>query len=195
MDGAHNDRRRWITKGLFLMGSAGAGKTTVALMLEARGYSTWALAGPIKRMLAELLGREPTKADRALMIDFGQTMRSMFGEGVWCDYAWRNIEDCRRFDETSGLGSFACTIEDGRHLVEYDYFVTQRGFVPVRIVAPDEVRFERLLKRDGVDQRWVDAHERELDNVDIAYTIVNDGTLDELEAKVEAMLAKINGGD
>jgi dephospho-CoA kinase len=186
MDGAHNDRRRWITKNIFLIGYAGSGKDETGRFLRRHGYSLTALAEPIKAVCSEHLGRPVTKADRALLIEFGQSYRRWFGETFWCHFA---DDDMRIWNR------YPAAITDGRHLVEYDYFVTQRGFVPVRIVAPDEVRFERLLKRDGVDQRWVDAHERELDNVDIAYTIVNDGTLDELEAKVEAMLAKINGGD
>lgn len=151
-----------------------------------RYYEPFALAQPIKNELGRWLRRPATKGDRALMIDFGQTFRRWFGDGVWCDTL--DKDEC--FRDYSSCGR--AVIDDGRHLVEYRYFVEERGFVPVRIVAPDEVRFERLLKRDGVDQRWVDAHERELDDVDVAYTIVNDGTLDELEAKVEAMLATIN---
>lgn len=186
-------------KNLFIFGKAGSGKTTTANYLRSvYGYRTFALADPIKKKIAEMLGREPTKADRALLIDFGQTYRTWFGDDVWCRVAWENILDEWRRDLLNrGLtpGQSPVLIEDGRHLVEYDFFVKERWFVPIRIVASDEVRFRRLLERDGVDQRDVLAgQETELDGVEATYTIVNDGNdLDELYRKVDEIMWHMRG--
>lgn len=173
------------------MGDAGSGKTTVATMLHTSGpHCVYSLAAPIKRDLRRFLGREATKADRALMIEYGQAMRRIFGDTVWCEALAH--DEGFKIDAPFGFAA----IDDGRHLVEYRFFVEERGFVPVRIVTPDELRFERLMARDNVDQRWVSEHERELDNVAVAFTIVNDGTMEALDAQVEAMLKAINeGGD
>lgn len=186
-------------KNLFIFGKAGVGKTTTANYLRsAYGYRTFALADPIKKKIAEMLGREPTKADRALLIDFGQAYRTWFGDDVWCRVAWENILDSWRCDLLKrGLtpGQVPVLIEDGRHLTEYDFFVKERYFVPIRIVAPDEVRFRRLFERDGVDQRDVLAgKETELDEVYAEYTIVNDGNdLNELYRTIDEVMQKMRG--
>src|SRR5690606_35091402 len=186
--------RRSIVKNLFIFGKAGSGKTTTANYLRSvYGYRTFALADPIKKKIAEMLGREPTKADRTLLIDFGQTYRTWFGDDVWCRVAWENILDEWRRDLLNrGLtpGQSPVLIEDGRHLVECFFFVTERWFDPILVVASEEVRFHRLLERDGVDQRALLAgQETELDGVAATYTIVNDGNdLDELYRKVDEIV-------
>lgn len=175
------------------MGYAGAGKTTVAKMLAARGYRIFALAMPIKVELERWLKRKPTKADRALMIEFGQSFRRWFGSSVWCRWTWECIEAERILDEDVRYqASPPEVVEDGRHLREYGFFVVERGFVPVRIMCDDETRFERLMRRDNVDQREVlTGKEDELNDVAVAYTIHNDGTMDELERQVDEMLREV----
>lgn len=180
-------------RNVFLIGKAGVGKDEVARFMRERGYRQRALATPIKIICGDIAGRLVTKEDRALLIDFGQTCRRLFGEDVWCKHAWNEVVEFQQAEQLSRRPVMPFVISDGRHSVEYDYFVVQRGFVPVRIVAPDEVRFERLLKRDGVDQRAVLAgQETELDDVAVAFTIDNSGTLDDLERQVSEMLARIN---
>jgi dephospho-CoA kinase len=171
-----------------LIGKAGVGKTTVANLLRDKArYGAFSLAAPLKSDLMRLLRRVPTKADRALMIEYGQAIRRIIGDTVWCEA----LDNSPGFAECSE--SKLTVIDDGRHLVEYDYFVVQRGFVPVRIVAPDEIRFERLLTRDGVDQRAVlTGQETELDGVEVSFVIDNSGTLGDLERQVSEMLARIN---
>lgn len=183
------------TKNLFLIGKAGVGKDTVAERLWiVHRLRLFALASPIKEFIGGMLDRDVTKADRALMIDFGQKYREWFGADVWCRLAMEDVQRRWKSDDRCANARNPVVITDGRHLVEFDYFVVQRGFIPVRIVCDDETRFARLLERDGVDQRAVLAgQETELDGVEVAWTIDNNGTKDDLYRQVDEMMRKIRG--
>lgn len=176
------------TKNLFLIGKAGVGKGEVSDILDRSGYTTHALADGVKYEYWRWYDERPTKADRAKVIEIAETYKRLYGPDVWCWYVLDGITNS--WGEVK-RGPHAIT--DGRFIVEYEEFVVKRKFVPVRITAPDELRFQRLIERDGVDQRSVLAgQETELDGVDIAWTIVNDtNDLSDLERKVIDMLEHV----
>lgn len=174
---------------IFLFGRALAGKTTVAKLLEDRDYAVFALADAIKDEIYNRIGRPPTKADRALMIDVGQTYKRLYGERIWCDYLNEDVESYRHADNNA----LPVVIEDGRHIVEYEFFVKERGFIPVKVVASDETRLQRMLIRDNVDQRGMIGNaENEVDTMEPTFEIDNDGTMDDLIEHVDKIVSYLD---
>jgi len=173
---------------IFLFGRACSGKSEVGRYLASKhGYVVFALADEIKREIARRIGRKPTKADRALMIDVGQTYKRLYGESVWIDALVAGNNDA--FD---AFCEGRCLVEDGRYLVEHDAFARERGFVSILVHAPDRLRRERMLSRDGVDQTsMIGSAEDEISDIPFDHAIVNDGSLERLYESVDRIVAKI----
>lgn len=177
---------------IFLFGEAGAGKDTVAALLgEVAQYHQVALAEPIKMEYVRWFSCSATKADRAKVIEIGETYKKLYGADIWCKRAQTHIEAWQ------GLTKGPVLISDGRHWCEFDHFVTDRGYVPVYLFADVEVRMKRLLERDGVDQREV-LRGKELEVREMRcrakYVLVNNGfTTDNLRVQVQTMLDSMRG--
>jgi adenylate kinase family enzyme len=72
---------------------------------------------------------------REEMQQYGQMMRKIFGENVWCNYLYNGCPEKDRI-----------IIDDGRQLNEYDYF-TNKGFIPIAVISDKQTRLERLSQR------------------------------------------------
>jgi len=163
---------------IFLMGKAGAGKDTVADLLLRYGCQTIALADNIRDEYSRFFPNKNARTDRAKLQEIGETYKKLYGTDVWVRLTVDDI-----FNE---YGSYV--VSDGRHQIEYDTFVTKLGYKPVWIYCPDEVRYERLLKRDGTLQEEALKKEcQDLWEAD-AYTLDNSGTVQELASRLDAFL-------
>jgi dephospho-CoA kinase len=162
-----------MSQNYFVFGLAGTGKDTfAALMRKHHGVQTIALADPIRGEYVRHLGKYDYKTNRPQMIKIGDGYKDIYGQDIWCALAekafnWR--------DEN--------LIMDGRYAHEYHYFVTYRGYTPIRLVANDDVRFERLKRRDGSIQREALEFEQQRFIPDDYYGINVDtnGTIEQLE--------------
>lgn len=173
---------------IYLFGKAGAGKDTVAEYLHRYNYEPYALADGIKKEFGYFNFRQATKADRAALIRIGEGYKHIYSADVWCRQTMRAIENWQVFFGTPVI------ITDGRFEVEYNYFVTQRGFIPVKLETPEDVRMMRLLARDGVDQREVlDGQESDVDQMEAQYTITNYFDLDHLYKQLDWLVEEIGG--
>lgn len=180
-----------MSTNILLYGKAGAGKDSVADVLREFGYRLGSLASFVRSEFERHHGRWPKRSDRAQLIDMAETYKRLYGHDIWVRQLCDTYRDA--IDESSFRQPFAIT--DGRYQVEYDHFVTRLGFASVRVWAPDDVRYERLIARDGFDQRDILAgHEDELDYVRSDFVISNDGSLSRLRRQVIEMLSKLNGG-
>jgi len=118
-------------KNIILFGQMGSGKSTVAKYLcDNYGYTKFSLGEKIHSEceLYKMHDREHLQA-------YGQMMRQVFHENIWCDYL---INRSRGIDRI--------VIDDARQENEYDYF-TEKGYLPIAIIADEELRLERLQKR------------------------------------------------
>jgi hypothetical protein len=157
----------------FVFGLAGSGKDSFArLMTMYHGVQALALADPIRAEYVRHLDRNDYKTNRPQMIKIGEGYKDIYGRDIWCAlcekaFHWRD-------------GNL---VMDGRYDHEYHYFVTHRGYTPIRLVADDDVRFERLKRRDGNTQREALEYERQHFIPDDYYGINVDtnGTIDQLE--------------
>jgi dephospho-CoA kinase len=162
-----------LTANYFVFGLAGTGKDTfAALMRKHHDVATIALADPIRSEYVRFLGRNDYKTNRPMMIKIGEGYKDIYGQDVWCLAA-----------EKTFIWNDGRLIKDGRYEHEYEYFVNQRGYIPIRLVADDDVRFERLKRRDGNIQREALAFEREHfipDDFD-AINVDTNGSVEQLE--------------
>jgi len=174
-------------KNIIIFGPAGAGKTTVAKMIHESESITKivSLGAKIKNICRELK-YDPEKSDRELQQGVGQGMRGIFGDTVWCEFLW---------DSFSRRG-INLIIDDGRQMSELKFWI-DKGFIPVGINADIDTRADRLLARDGYDQRDRLTHETEITAEQIAedccrFYIRNDGTLEELQRQVMDLLQEVS---
>lgn len=179
-----------MKRNILLFGKAGSGKDSVAEILRKDGYRLYSLAQHVRDEFQRFYGRPATRADRAKLIEIGETYKRIYGDDVWVR---RTLEEIRLDGWGRDLADKPVAITDGRYLVEFDTF-TNLGYATVRVWAPDEVRYQRLIDRDGIDQRAVLAgKEDELDAVTPTENVFNTGSLEHLETTVKSLLRRLNG--
>jgi dephospho-CoA kinase len=160
----------------------GAGKSTVAEIIAGiYGHSIQSLGAKIHSE-CKLHGKET----REEMQQYGQMMRKVFGENVWCDYLIKKINNSK-FENT--------VIDDARQLNEYNYFIS-RGFLPVGVVSSDSIRLERLKKRVNYEvNEKTKQHETEdqaRQNIKNCQIIIeNNGSIEELKLQIRNKLDNI----
>lgn len=155
-----------------LLGKAGSGKDTVADYLVTKGFHRRAFADKLKEIAIDLFGM--TQKDRALLQQIGDKMREI-QPNVWLDYLFRNAAE-------------PCVITDCRMPNEYEA-CRSRGWMMVRVVADEEMRLSRLLKRDGEVNREALRHhsESDLDDYPVDVTLDNNGSFEELYRQIERL--------
>ncbi|OAA90882.1 AAA family ATPase [Clostridium ljungdahlii] len=110
----------------------------------------------------------------------GQQLRKL-NPNVWVNYADRTIKD---------LGSItSIIITDCRQSNEEEY-LRRNGFFIVKVVADDKVRLDRIAKagESVTDEQFYHDTEKQVDLIEADYVIENNGTLAEMEKKVERLL-------
>jgi len=69
------------------------------------------------------------------MQQYGQMMRKIFGENIWCDYLFNRYGSKERI-----------VIDDARQVNEFNYYLL-KGYLPIGVITQDNIRLERLQKR------------------------------------------------
>ena len=116
---------------IILFGEMGSGKSEVAKYLcEQYGYTKFSLGEKIHSecKLYKMHDREHLQA-------YGQAMRRIFHQNIWCDYLYFR-----------SLGIDKIVIDDARQENEFYYF-TNKNYLPVAIIADEQIRLDRLQKR------------------------------------------------
>jgi dephospho-CoA kinase len=176
-----------------LCGKLRSGKDTAANHLYIRhGFDRVAFGDALKRNAHAVFpwisdGTKP----RALYQQYGQLMREIDPD-VWIKHAEMAVKGTIDFRVSMGEEAIGIVITDLRQPNEYEW-ARANGYTIIRVTAPDEVRIGRAIKA-GDDFNVHDlAHstELEVDNFDVDYTVENNGTVDELKAKIDAVLEEI----
>jgi dephospho-CoA kinase len=130
---------------------------------------------------------------RALYQQFGQLMREIDPQ-VWIKHAEQAVKGAIDFNVHTGAEKVGVVITDLRQPNEYEW-ARANGFTIVRVMAPREVRIERAKSLSDAFELNHLTHETEshIDTFSVDYTLENNGTVDELKAQVDAILAQING--
>ncbi|WP_141431922.1 AAA family ATPase [Bacillus sp. 03113] len=184
-----------ITK-ICLTGLLRSGKDTVADYLYAKhGFYCTAFGDSLKRTVAEVFPWSVTSSTkpRALLQQYGQLMREIDPD-VWVRHVERKIDAMTRYYIDKGETEIGVVISDLRQPNEYEW-ARANGFTIIRVTAPEELRLARArLAGDDFTESDLD-HDTEshVGKFEVDYEIINGGTVEELQAKVDEIMAEISG--
>lgn len=153
------------------VGRAGSGKTSAAGFLTAEhGFARLSFAGALKQCAQRIWGQDVI-TNRGIMQDFGTAVRRV-DEDAWVNALVESIKGFR----ISRLEVPQITVDDCRFWNEY-YKLRELGFVFARVEADEDVRVERLLLNNKLQDREQLNHvsETESDDFPCDYIIENNG--------------------
>ncbi|MED4579056.1 dephospho-CoA kinase [Bacillus atrophaeus] len=174
-----------------------AGKSEAAGYLSLyNDFHTFAFGAELKDAFHRAFPHIPRHPKpRKLYQEFGQAMRKILGEDVWVNATMTKVNaylDRHKCDCGGGLAPMLknrVLIEDCRQPNEYNRLRSE-GFTIVRITAPEALRIERARKAGDDFDLAALKHPTELAllNFEVDYEITNDGTINELYAKMDALM-------
>lgn len=176
-----------------ILGRLRSGKDTVGDYLAPKyGYTQFAFGDELKRDFHRRYPEIPRDPKPRAGYQFhGQFMREHYGENVWVDACFENIE-YSRLCPVSGTDA-PVVITDVRQESEYEALAA-RSYVLIRVEAPDGLRIERAVN-SGDTFNYADlAHgtETALDGYATDFTVVNDGPLDALYAQIDDIISELS---
>ncbi|MFE4681579.1 hypothetical protein ACFRNJ_12175 [Streptomyces sp. NPDC056721] len=180
----------WLPQYIGLHGHAGVGKDTVAKILEKYGYTPVAFADRLREALYVLnplveegyggteyriqylvdtygwdsVKRNSPEVRRLLQVLGTEVGREMIGQNVWVDSLFKNLEEDKKYVFT-----------DVRFVNEHQAVDSRLGLL-IKIERPGTEPANDHKSEQGLPDLWFDA------------TIVNDGTLKDLNTKVREIL-------
>src|ERR1051326_281208 len=175
-----------------LTGRNASGKGEVARYLQNKSFYYYSLSDVIRD---EIRARGLT-ATRDRLITVGNELRQKYGASVLAERVLAKIEDDKHY-----------VIDSIRNPAEVDAFRAAKHFKLIRIEAPAEVRFQRILsRRRESDPRtledFVALENREAEGDDTSqnlvkvelmadHTLTNSGTLETLYPQIDALFSKL----
>ncbi|EHR78519.1 hypothetical protein OCC_11272 [Thermococcus litoralis DSM 5473] len=184
-----------------VVGKIAAGKTTIAKFFEERGFCRVSCSDPLIDLLTHNLSEyswlpevpEKSEPTRDKLIEYGRYLKETYGEDILIRLALDKKRNCENV-----------VIDGVRSRGEIEAIKKRGGFI-IYVEARPEIRYERLKKRNAGKDKVIksfedflkaDEAEEELYHTsklkDLAdFLIVNEGTLEELKAKVEDIIRKL----
>ena len=178
-----------------VVGETDSGKTTIAEIFRSRGYTSFS-GGNILRDIAVTFGIDQ---ETETLIRMGNKLREVFGPEILMRAARLQYES---------IGGERLLFESIRHPEEVRFLKEGLGAYVVGVTMSDQRRFELMKdrRRAGDPRTWeefIDFKRREYDNPEAKQTdvnvaaclrfadiiIPNEGTLEDLEVKVDELLA------
>lgn len=187
-----------------LTGLMRSGKDAVAAYLTDKyGYTRFAFGDGLKDVCRVLYPDEFANGNkpRALLQGFGQDARK-YDESVWTRKCFDDIGSSRERIESVqakirvapplSLKQFRVVISDLRQPSEYDRCRAE-SYVIIRVTAPESVRIDRAIKSSDTFNLRDLTHDTEshVGGFEVDYEIVNDGTLAELYAQIDAIMTQL----
>jgi dephospho-CoA kinase len=132
---------------------------------------------------------------RALYQQFGQLMRQIDPD-VWIKHAEQAVKGAIDFRVNTGAEQIGIVLTDVRQENEVAW-CRKNGFTLIRVVAPDDVRIGRAIAANDDFSAHDLSHETELaiDSFEVDFTVINEGTIDELKCQIDEILLNIKGVD
>jgi dCMP deaminase len=175
-----------------LTGRNAAGKGEVARYLQKKSFYYYSLSDVIRDEI-RARGDEPTR-DRLIVV--GNELRQRYGAQVLAERVLARIEDDKHY-----------IIDSIRNPFEVDAFRAAKHFKLIRIEAPAEVRFHRIVSRRRESdpqtlEEFVELENREAEGDDTSqnlvkvelmadHSITNDGPIDKLYPQIDALLLRL----
>ncbi|OMD16232.1 hypothetical protein [Paenibacillus odorifer] len=169
-----------------LIGKLRSGKSAAGDYLASKyGYTQFAFADEMKADFHRRYPEVPRDPKPRACYQFhGELMRQVVGESVWVD---------RCFASIYATDVASVVITDVRMPHEVDA-LQSAGYVLIRVEAPDGLRIERAVNSGDTFNYWDLAHgtETALDGHLADVTVANDGTLAELYAQIDEIMAYLS---
>jgi dCMP deaminase len=175
-----------------LTGRNAAGKGEVARYLQKKSFYYYSLSDAIRDEIRSR-GEQPTR-DRLIIV--GNELRQRYGASVLAERILAKIEDDKHY-----------IIDSIRNPAEVNAFREAKHFKLIRVEAPAETRFQRILNRQRESdprtlEDFVALENREAEGEDTSqnlvkvelladHSVVNDGALDRLYAQIDELLPKL----
>ncbi|MFQ6082476.1 MAG: AAA family ATPase [Candidatus Aminicenantia bacterium] len=172
-----------------ITGTNGAGKGEAAKYLVTKGYEYFSLSDEIR----EELVKKGIEINRDNLIKMGNELRKKFGSNILAKRVMQKVKEKAVIDSIRNPG-------------EIKYLRRQGNFILLNIDAPVELRYERIKKRGRKEsvstlEEFKKKEQEEMGNKENAqqllncikmadYTIINEGTLEELCKKLENIIFK-----
>jgi dCMP deaminase len=175
-----------------LTGRNAAGKGEVARYLERKSFYYYSLSDVIRE---EIRSRgEPPTRERLIII--GNELRQKYGSEILAERILAKIEDDKHY-----------IIDSIRNPAEVNAFRAAKDFKLIRVEAPAEIRFQRIVSRHRESdprtfEDFVALENREAEGDDTSqnlvkvelmadYTLTNDGPLERLYGQIDQLLSKL----
>jgi dCMP deaminase len=175
-----------------LTGRNASGKGEVARYLQKKSFYYYSLSDVIRDEI-RLRGEEPTR-DRLIIV--GNELRQRYGANILAERILAKIEDDKHY-----------IIDSIRNPAEVDAFRAAKHFKLIRIEAPAEIRFERIVSRRRESDpknfdAFVELENREAEGDDTSqnlvkvelmadHSLINDAGLEKLHAQIDELLPKL----
>jgi dCMP deaminase len=175
-----------------LTGRNAAGKGEVARYLQRKSFYYYSLSDAIRDEIRSR-GEQPT---RERLIVVGNELRQHYGSNILAERTLAKIEDDKHY-----------VIDSIRNPAEVDAFRAAKDFKLIRVEAPAETRFQRILSRHRESdprtlEEFVALEKREAEGDDTSqnlvkvelmadYALTNDGPLDQLYPQIDQLLLKL----
>ena len=175
-----------------LTGRNAAGKGEVARYLQRKSFYYFSLSDAIRDEIRSR-GEQPT---RERLIIIGNELRQKHGAAVLAERILSKIEDDKHY-----------IIDSIRNPAEVEAFREAKHFKLIRVEAPPEVRFQRIVNRQRESdpktyEEFVALENREAEGDDTSqnlvkvelmadYPLINDGPVEKLYAQIDELLPKL----
>jgi dCMP deaminase len=175
-----------------LTGRNAAGKGEVARYLQRKSFYYYSLSDAIRDEIRSR-GEQPT---RERLIIIGNELRQKHGAAVLAERILSKIEDDKHY-----------IIDSIRNPAEVEAFREAKHFKLIRVEAPPEVRFQRIVNRQRESdpktyEEFVALENREAEGDDTSqnlvkvelmadYPLINDGPIEKLYVQIDELLPKL----
>src|SRR5437588_1671254 len=175
-----------------LTGRNASGKGEVARYLQKKSFYYYSLSDVIRDEI-RAGGLDPS---RELLITIGNELRQKYGASVLAERILAKIEDDKHY-----------VIDSIRNPAEVDAFRAAKHFKLVRVEAPAEVRFQRIISRQRESdprtlEEFVALENREAEGDDTSqnlvkvelmadHALINDSALEKLYPQIDTLLLKL----
>jgi len=175
-----------------LTGRNAAGKGEVARYLQRKSFYYFSLSDAIRDEIRSR-GEQPT---RERLIIIGNELRQKHGAAVLAERILSKIEDDKHY-----------IIDSIRNPAEVEAFREAKHFKLIRVEAPPEVRFQRIVNRQRESdpktyEEFVALENREAEGDDTSqnlvkvelmadYPLINDGPIEKLYVQIDRLLPKL----
>ncbi len=178
---------------LGFVGELGAGKTAVCNYLKEKyEANSYRFSGPLR----DVLNRIYLEQTRENMQKLSTILRENFGQDL--------LAKIMASDAQSDSGKIV-TVDGVRRFPDIEHLKKLDGFYLIYVTADSKTRYERIIKRGqnpGEDQisyeEFLESEKSEADrNITVVgqeadYKIINNGTIDDLNNKVEELIKEIS---